>query len=73
MTNSESNKFLIDGFPRNQDNLDGWNREMSEKANVQFCLYIDCSEDVSFYDFNSFNKMTFFNHFFCEHLRFLHY
>lgn len=49
MKKSESDKFLIDGFPRNQDNLDGWNKEMSDKANVQFCLYIDCSEDVSFF------------------------
>jgi len=40
-------RFLIDGFPRNQDNLDGWEREMSDKVNMQFVLFFDCSEDVS--------------------------
>ncbi|GAB0097640.1 UMP-CMP kinase [Sergentomyia squamirostris] len=38
--------FLIDGFPRNQDNLDGWNRRMSEKANLKFVLVFNCPEDV---------------------------
>lgn len=30
--------FLIDGFPRNQDNLDGWQRELSSKVKVCFVL-----------------------------------
>lgn len=47
MKKSETQKFLIDGFPRNKDNLDGWSREMSDKATVQFILFIDCSEEVS--------------------------
>jgi UMP-CMP kinase len=38
--------FLIDGFPRNQDNLDGWNREMADFAEVDFCLNLDCPEEV---------------------------
>lgn len=38
--------FLIDGFPRNQDNFDGWNREMDTKANVQFVLFLDCDQEV---------------------------
>jgi UMP-CMP kinase len=46
MKKSGTNKFLVDGFPRNKNNLDGWNQEMSEKANVQFILFIDCSEDT---------------------------
>ncbi|KFM75184.1 UMP-CMP kinase, partial [Stegodyphus mimosarum] len=46
MKTSASDKFLIDGFPRNKDNLDGWNREMADKANVQFILFIDCSEEA---------------------------
>lgn len=37
--------FLIDGFPRNQDNLDGWNESMAD-VNVPFCLFIDCSQEV---------------------------
>lgn len=39
-------RFLIDGFPRNQDNYDGWQRNMSGKVNVAFVLYFDSPEDV---------------------------
>nr|XP_017011356.2 UMP-CMP kinase [Drosophila takahashii] len=46
MKASGKSRFLIDGFPRNQDNLDGWNRQMSEKVDMQFVLFFDCSEDV---------------------------
>ncbi|XP_058823545.1 UMP-CMP kinase isoform X2 [Topomyia yanbarensis] len=38
-------KFLIDGFPRNEDNLQGWNRKMSDKVQIQFVLFFECSED----------------------------
>lgn len=37
MKSSGKSRFLIDGFPRNQDNLDGWNRQMDGKADMQFC------------------------------------
>ncbi|XP_067893273.1 UMP-CMP kinase isoform X2 [Heterodontus francisci] len=40
------NKFLIDGFPRNTDNLDGWNRKMDNNADVKFVLFFDCSNDI---------------------------
>lgn len=46
MKNSGKSRFLIDGFPRNQDNLDGWNRQMSGKTDLQFVLFFDCAEDV---------------------------
>lgn len=46
MQKSGNNKFLIDGFPRNKDNLDGWNRQMSEKVQLVFVLFFDCSSDV---------------------------
>jgi len=46
MNESSSNNFLIDGFPRNQDNLDGWERQMSAKVNVLFVLFFDCDEDI---------------------------
>lgn len=39
-------KFLIDGFPRNQDNLDGWNEEMHAKVNLKFVLFFECTESV---------------------------
>ncbi|XP_012672945.1 UMP-CMP kinase [Clupea harengus] len=39
-------RFLIDGFPRNQDNLQGWNKVMDGKADVKFVLFFDCSNEV---------------------------
>uniref|UniRef100_A0A8C9UQA8 Cytidine/uridine monophosphate kinase 1 n=1 Tax=Spermophilus dauricus TaxID=99837 RepID=A0A8C9UQA8_SPEDA len=44
--NAEKNKFLIDGFPRNQDNLQGWNKTMVGKADVSFVLFFDCDNEV---------------------------
>uniref|UniRef100_A0AC34QL41 UMP-CMP kinase n=3 Tax=Panagrolaimus sp. JU765 TaxID=591449 RepID=A0AC34QL41_9BILA len=38
--------FLIDGFPRNRDNLDGWQKEMNDKAKVHFVLYLSAPIDV---------------------------
>ncbi|PAV64902.1 hypothetical protein WR25_07458 [Diploscapter pachys] len=37
--------FLVDGFPRNQDNLDGWKRQMSGKVNEKFVLFLTCPTD----------------------------
>ncbi|CAE7617867.1 CMPK, partial [Symbiodinium pilosum] len=39
-------KFLIDGFPRSFDNMDGWSRVMGDAVDVQFALFFDCSEAV---------------------------
>ena len=36
-------RFLVDGFPRNQENVDVWNRIMTD-AEVEFLLFIDCPE-----------------------------
>uniref|UniRef100_A0A915D8H5 UMP-CMP kinase n=1 Tax=Ditylenchus dipsaci TaxID=166011 RepID=A0A915D8H5_9BILA len=38
--------FLVDGFPRNQDNLDGWQKEMHDKVNVHFVLYLSAPLDI---------------------------
>lgn len=46
MENSSKNNFLIDGFPRNKDNLDGWNKEMSGIAKVKQVLFFDCPDEV---------------------------
>ncbi|KDR21793.1 UMP-CMP kinase [Zootermopsis nevadensis] len=46
MKKSGSSKFLIDGFPRNQDNLDGWNRQMAANVNLLFVLFFDCPQEV---------------------------
>lgn len=43
---SQSDKILVDGFPRNHDNLQGWEREVDDKVNVKFVLFFDCPEEV---------------------------
>ena len=40
------NNFLIDGFPRNKDNLDGWNLAMQEKVTLKMVLFFDCADEV---------------------------
>ena len=47
MEKSGTKKFLIDGFPRNEDNLDGWEKEMNDKSEVKFVLFFECPEEVS--------------------------
>ena len=37
--------FLIDGFPRNKDNLDGWNQVMGDKVDFKCVLHFDVSEE----------------------------
>lgn len=39
-------RFLIDGFPRNEDNLEGWNNLMDGKADVKFVLFFDCGTEA---------------------------
>lgn len=39
---SGKENFLIDGFPRNQNNLEGWNKVMGEKVNLKFVLFFHC-------------------------------
>ncbi|XP_071233064.1 UMP-CMP kinase-like isoform X3 [Salvelinus alpinus] len=38
--------FLIDGFPRNEENLQGWTTIMDGEADVKFVLFFDCSNEV---------------------------
>lgn len=47
MLKSGRELFLIDGFPRNFDNLQGWQEAMAEdEFQVQGVLFFDCSESV---------------------------
>ena len=46
MKKSGKGPFLIDGFPRNKDNLDSWQKEMGDETNVKFVLFFDCSQEV---------------------------
>ena len=47
MIKSGKENFLIDGFPRNQDNVAGWKQTMDGKVNVQCVLFFDCDEKVN--------------------------
>mmetsp|Transcript_17857 Transcript_17857/g.42730 ORF Transcript_17857/g.42730 Transcript_17857/m.42730 type:complete len:557 (-) Transcript_17857:57-1727(-) len=38
--------FLIDGFPRNLDNFQGWEAVVGESVDIKFVLYFDCDQDV---------------------------
>lgn len=44
MRASPRDKFLIDGFPRNQENRDAWERTAG--YDCDFVLFFDCPEDV---------------------------
>lgn len=46
METSNSDKFLVDGFPRDMDNLACWNSIMSDIADVQFLLFLDCPNEI---------------------------
>ena len=48
------NYFLIDGFPRNKDNLDGWNKQMGDKVNLQFVLFFECNDEVGGVELSSY-------------------
>jgi len=45
MASSTNNKFLIDGFPRNEENIRTWEGIIGDQAQVQFMLFYECSED----------------------------
>ena len=38
-------KFLIDGFPRNKDNYNGWEDAMTESVEMAYVLHFDVSEE----------------------------
>uniref|UniRef100_A0A1I8ADK2 UMP-CMP kinase n=1 Tax=Steinernema glaseri TaxID=37863 RepID=A0A1I8ADK2_9BILA len=46
LASGDAKGFLIDGFPRNQDNLDGWEREMGAKVKLHFVLFLSCPVEV---------------------------
>lgn len=43
---SDQQHFLIDGFPRNEDNLQGWTKTMGHKSHVLFLLFLQAPEAV---------------------------
>jgi len=39
-------RFLVDGFPRNTNNLSGWQQVVGDSAQVGGVLFYDCSEET---------------------------
>lgn len=45
MESIQCNRFLVDGFPRNFDNVRGWENCMTEVCDVEGVMFIDCPEE----------------------------
>ena len=45
VVNSRNKKILVDGYPRNKENIDVWEKEMKDDANVRAALYIEVSNE----------------------------
>ena len=46
MNKSDKNNFLIDGFPRNEDNLQRWTKVMGDKVTLQCVLFLRCPLEI---------------------------
>lgn len=46
MEKSGATRFLVDGFPRNEDNLMGWQKIMDPLADVEFVLFYDTDDET---------------------------
>jgi UMP-CMP kinase len=44
--NAGCNKFVIDGFPRSEENRTAWESIVGLLCTVEFVLYFDCPEDI---------------------------
>ena len=42
----EKKKFLLDGFPRNQENIDEWNKQIGKEAFVKFVLFFEVDKET---------------------------
>ena len=42
---SETKKILVDGYPRNQENMDVWEKMMKDDVEVKAALFFDCSAE----------------------------
>jgi 2',3'-cyclic-nucleotide 2'-phosphodiesterase (5'-nucleotidase family)/nucleoside diphosphate kinase/adenylate kinase family enzyme len=46
MSKAESNKFIIDSFPRNVDDLDCWYEMMSKECILDFVIHLQCPKTI---------------------------
>lgn len=45
MRRATATRFLVDGFPRNADNLTGWQKACSDTTRLLFVLFFECSKE----------------------------
>ena len=43
---SGNDRVMVDGFPRNQENFEVWNEQMTDKTNLEFVLFLKCSQQT---------------------------
>ena len=43
---SDKKIIFIDGYPRNQENVDAWNKVMSNFIDIKAVLFFDCSHEL---------------------------
>lgn len=41
----DANKYLVDGFPRNEDNYTGWEEVMGQIVEIPFAFWFDVNEE----------------------------
>jgi len=47
MEKSSSDTFLVDGFPRSQENIDAWSEVIGDAHNVKFmCVFTVTAEEM---------------------------
>ena len=46
MAQKNAKVYLIEGFPKNKDNIDVWNKKMSSKYHLKHVFYFHCALDV---------------------------
>ena len=71
-TSEGKDTFLIDGFPRNQDNLEGWKKAMDEISVVKMVLFFNCTEEVSLYN-SSIGNLSDLHLIVIDHVKFMSY
>jgi UMP-CMP kinase len=45
MMKTKCNRYLIDGFPRNWDNIRGYEEHLKNKVILETVIFIDCPEE----------------------------
>ena len=46
LASMKNNKILLDGFPRNKENLEEWNKQMTDICDIQAVIYFECSNEL---------------------------